>query len=235
MRARVRSSSIKSCLIILLGLALAVSMAAQDYPLLYENDFEHGMSVQDFQFTDPSAWRLSDTLDNQSLELFGKSQYAARVRSPFNIAMLDKVKVGNFVLEVNLKQTGREYGHRDMCLFFGMKDPTNFYYVHIASIADPNAHNIFIVNDEPRRNIATKTTNGIKWGQNWNTVRIERNVESGTIKVYFNDMSEPIMEAEDTHFDAGYIGFGSFDDTGMIDNIKLWGEVAKSKSEFFRQ
>lgn len=216
-------------------LFLGLSLNAQDYPLLYENDFEHGMSVQDFEFTDPSAWRLKDTLGNQSLELFGKSQYAPRVRSPLNIAMMNKVKVRNFVLEVNLRQTGREYGHRDMCLFFGMKDPSNFYYVHMASIADPNAHNIFLVNDEPRRNIAKKTTDGIKWGQDWNTIRIERNVDEGTIKVYFNDMNEPIMEAEDTHFDAGYIGFGSFDDTGMVDNIKIWGEPATAPSKFFRQ
>lgn len=235
MRNLVSSSDPKNYLFLLLFTSLMSNLQAQDYPLLYENDFEHGMSVQDFQFTDPSAWRLSDTLGNQSLELFGKSQYAARVRSPFNIAMMDQVKVGNFVLEVNLKQTGREYGHRDMCLFFGMKDPTNFYYVHIASIADPNAHNIFIVNDEPRRNIAKKTTEGIKWGQDWNTIRIERNVESGSIKVYFNDMTEPIMEAEDTHFATGYVGFGSFDDTGMVDNIKLWGEVATTQSDFFRQ
>lgn len=216
-------------------LVFSYTLSAQDYPLLYENDFEHGMSVQDFDFTDPSAWRLSDTLDNQALELFGKSQYSPRVRSPLNIAMINKLKVRNFVLEVNLKQTGREYGHRDMCLFFGMKDPANFYYVHMASIADPNAHNIFLVNDEPRTNIATKTTEGIKWGQKWNTVRIERNVDAGTIKVYFNDMNEPIMEAEDTHFAEGYIGFGSFDDTGMIDNIKIWGEVAMGAGKFFRQ
>lgn len=221
--------------LLVLCLFISLSLHAQDYPLLYENDFEHGMSVQDFEFTDPSAWRLKDTLGNQSLELFGKSQYVPRVRSPWNIAMLNKVKVRNFVLEVNLRQTGREYGHRDMCLFFGMKDPSNFYYVHMASIADPNAHNIFLVNDEPRTNIAKKTTDGIKWGQDWNTVRIERNVDEGTIKVYFNDMNEPIMEAEDTHFDVGYVGFGSFDDTGMVDNIKLWGEVAIAPSKFFRQ
>lgn len=219
----------------LLFLLLGCSGFAQDYPLLYENDFEHGMSLQDFEFTDPSAWRLSDTLDNQSLELFGKSDYSPRVRSPLNIAMLNQVKVGSFVLEVNLKQTGREYGHRDMCLFFGMKDPSNFYYVHMASIADPNAHNIFIVNDEPRKNIATKTTEGIKWGERWNTIRIEREVASGSIKVYFNDMETPIMEAEDTHFEAGYIGFGSFDDTGMVDNIKIWGELAGRKNDFFRR
>ena len=47
-------------------------------------------------------------------------------------------------------------------------------------------------------------------------------------------MSEPIMETTDMHFAEGYIGFGSFDDTGLVDNIKIWGEVTKEKVGFFR-
>ncbi len=210
------------------------SLFGQDFPLLYENDFEKGSTIGDFEFSDPSAWKLSDSLNNQYLELFGKSEYQARVRSPFNIAVLNSFTIGSFVLEADLKQTGREYGHRDMCLFFGMNDATNFYYVHIASVADENAHNIFIVNDEPRRNIAEKTTQGANWGNNWNKVRLERDVETGTIKVYFNDMNHPIMEATDTHFISGYIGFGSFDDTGLVDNIKLWGEKVPAKKGLFK-
>ena len=140
-------------------------------------------------------------------------------------------------MEVNLAQTGREYGHRDMCLFFGMKDASNFYYVHIATKADPHAHNIFLVNDEPRVAIAEKTTEGIEWGKvgEWQKIRIERRVEEGSIKVYFDDMTTPIMEATDTHFGDGYIGFGSFDDTGMVDNIKIWGpKTSEAKYGFFQ-
>ena len=59
-------------------------------------------------------------------------------------------------------------------------------------------------------------------------------MENGTIKLFFDDMSQPIMETTDTHFVDGYIGFGSFDDNGMIDNIKLWGEQARERSEFFK-
>lgn len=36
-------------------------------------------------------------------------------------------------------------------------------------------------------------------------------------------MKTPFMEAEDKHLDFGYIGFGSFDDTGKINNIKIRG------------
>jgi hypothetical protein len=206
----------------------------QNYSLLYENNFEQNPEVLDFEFTDSAAWKLSESSNNKCLELFGKSNYTPTVRSPYNIAVLKSVMVGSFILEVDLKQTGREYEHRDMCLFFGMKDPTNFYYVHIATAADENAHNIFIVNDEPRRNIAYRTTEGIDWNDNWNKIRLEHDVESGLIKVYFNNMRQPIMEATDTHFNGGYIGFGSFDDTGMIDNIMLWGNPMELKNGFFK-
>ena len=144
--------------------SLASLSFGQKYPLLYENDFSN-RGLEDFEFTDSSAWRLS--VGDESLELFGESNYRSRVRSPFNIAVLKSVMVGSFILEADLKQTGREYGHRDMCLFFGLSNATNFYYIHIASVADQNAHNIFIVNDEERKNIAEKTTKGVDWGDDW--------------------------------------------------------------------
>jgi hypothetical protein len=111
-----------------------------------------------------------------------------------------------------------------MCVFFGFKDPANFYYVHLATRADEHAHNIFIVNDEPRVKIASKTTEGVQWGLGvWHKVRIERTAGDGSIKVFFDDGETPIMQASDTHFEQGRIGFGSFDDTGMVANIRVWG------------
>ena len=35
----------------------------------------------------------------------------------------------------------KEYGHRDMVFVFGYQSPAKFYYVHIATKADPNANN----------------------------------------------------------------------------------------------
>ncbi|WP_299557343.1 hypothetical protein [Seonamhaeicola sp.] len=211
-----------------------IQLQAQDYPLVYENNFEDGQNMHGFEFTDATAWRLSDTLNNKSLELFNLSKYELPVSSPFNIGVLTQIKVGSFVLEVDVKQTSREYPHRDICLFFNVKDPTNYYYVHISSVADPHAHSIFLVNDEPQTNITSKVSKGVAWGNNWHKVRIERDVKVGMIKVFFDDMSMPIMEAVDKHFDQGFIGFGSFDDTGMFDNIKIWGESVKESGKFFK-
>lgn len=208
----------------------------EGYRLVYSQDFTAATALDDFEFSDPAAWRLGRQDGRPALELFRQSRYRPRVRSPFNIALIRGVEVGDFVLEAELLQTGREYGHRDMCVFFAAKDPANFYYVHLATAADPHAHNIFLVNDEPRVAIATRTTKGIDWGQNvWHRIRIERTLADGAIRVFFDDMEQPIMEAKDQHFDYGRIGFGSFDDTGMVRNIRLWAPgLAPKRQGFFR-
>jgi len=203
--------------------------------LLYEQDFQKAGALRDFVTTDPAAWKIATTNEQRALALTKQSQYKPPVRSPVNIALIADKVFTDFVMEVDLVQTGREYGHRDMCLFFGVQNPTNFYYAHIATAADPNAHNIFVVTNAPRKNIAKETTKGVNWGLGvWHKVRLERDTKSGTINVYFDDMSKPIMSAEDKSFGAGHIGFGSFDDTGMIDNIRIWGSnVGTKKSGFF--
>jgi len=208
------------------------------YELLYEQDFSDEAALRDFEMTDDRAWQLAEGKYGPALELHGKSEYKPRVRSPYNIAMIKDKMFGSFVLEADVRQTGREYGHRDMCFFFNIKDASNFYYVHMASKPDPHAHNIFLVNDEPRVAIAERVSGGVDWGDTdaWHKIRIARDVQEGTIKVYFDDMENPIMEGNDTHFSAGHIGFGSFDDTGMVDNIKVWAPDYATKGEgFFSQ
>ncbi|MFT4565564.1 MAG: hypothetical protein ACI9FN_000517 [Saprospiraceae bacterium] len=227
----------------LLILFFAINLVAQEssvpdnYKLVYTQDFATPQATSDFEMTDRRAWRIAKEGENDVLQLFGKSDYKARVRSPFNIALLKEPIVGDFVMEVKLAQSGKEYGHRDLCLFFGVNSPTDYYYVHIASITDDHANNIFIVNDEPRTKISSKTTSGTDWGptNSWHKARVERNVTEGTIKIYFDDMSTPIMEATDTHFDKGRIGFGSFDDTGQFDEIKIWAPaVIEPQTTFFK-
>ncbi|MBI3878346.1 MAG: hypothetical protein HY300_20680, partial [Verrucomicrobia bacterium] len=124
-----------------------------------------------------------------------------------------------------------------MCVFFGFTEPQKFYYTHIAVAADPHAHNVFIVNDAPRTAIAKETTKGITWNQNeWHKIRAERDTKAGTYKLFFDDMTKPIMLAEDKTFANGHIGFGSFDDLGKITNIRIWGTSAETKkTEFFKK
>ncbi len=191
--------------------------------------------AREWTMTDSSAWKAVPDPSGGALELFGESAYKPEVRSPLNIALLNDSGVGDFTLELEALQTGKEYGHRDLCLFFGFQNPTQFYYVHMASAADEHAHNIFLVDKAPRRAIATTTTKGIEWGStnSWHHIKLERSVKEGAIRVYFNDLAKPIMTAQDKTFGVGSIGVGSFDDTGKFRAIHLNAPaIAKSHVEF---
>ena len=222
-----------SCLIMsVAGLLLVISFAGcngpadisngKSMPVVFEADFEDG-SLDAWNATDPQAWRIEDGGSGKVLALYKQSKYKPEVRSPVNINLIKDVEVESFVLELKMHSTTRDYGHRDMCLFFGHQDPSHFYYVHIANQSDAHANSIFIVNGKPRVSIAKTRTEGMKWDDKWHTVRLERDVEKGTIKVFFDDRAEPIMTAVDHHFKWGKVGVGSFDDTGQYDEIRLLG------------
>lgn len=187
---------------------------------VYHGTFAAETDVEPLHTSDPTRWRRNDEGGVASLELLGKSDYEPAVRSPYSIALLPDVDVGDFDLELDVLQTGREYGHRDLCLFFGFQDPQHFYYVHLASKPDPNAHNVFVVDGAPRQNLLPPPVAGVDWGQDqWHHVRIERRVEAGTIRVFWDDQPEPILETASSRFDHGRIGLGSFDDSGRFANV----------------
>ena len=211
-------------LISALALPLAALAAEPDMPLLYENDFEDG--IEGLSMTDPDAWKHETVDGNGVLALTAASDYQPPVRSPLNIAWINDLVVTDFVLEADLEQTGREYGHRDLCLFYGIQGPQYFYYTHLATEADEHANSIFLVNNAARVSIAQERTDGTKWTEGFHKVRIVRDAESGLIEVYFDDMENPVMKTVDKTFTYGQLGFGSFDDVGRFDNVKVWGKRA---------
>jgi hypothetical protein len=198
---------------------------AGDLPLAYQSEFERDQTTG-WDFTDTSAWRIKRLDDRHKgvLEQFQASKYQPAVRSPLNIALLQGHDLADFVLDLQVRSTTRDYGHRDICLFFGHQDPSHFYYVHLGKQADDAANSIFLVNGKPRVSIAEKRTKGTPWTDLWHHVRIVRNVKDGLIQVYFNDMQSPAMSAHDKTFTHGRLGVGSFDDTGMFDDIRIWGK-----------
>lgn len=218
-----------AAVLILVGAAPAEEKPAgipKEYKLLYSQDFDKPDAIKDFVLTDPAAW----TVGKGALELTKQSAYKPPHRSPFNIALVRGKVFGDCILEAECLQTGKEYGHRDMVFVFGFQSPAKYYYVHIATKADDHANNVFLVKDAPRVKIAKETNAGNNWGLDvWHKVRIERKASDGTVKVYFDDLKKPIMLAEDRTFGAGWIGFGSFDDTGKVRNIRVWGPSAEDK------
>jgi hypothetical protein len=196
-----------------------------------------------FVVSDPAVWAFgADENKKGYLQLEYdrkkyKSTHTPKHRSPVHIAILKQYPLTDFVMDVELQSTTEEYGHQDLCLFFGFESPEKYYYVHIAKAADMNAHNVFIVNEADRKNIAKETTKGVEWKKDtWHTVRLVRQASTGLIEVYFDDMTKPIMKAEDKTFQTGFAGFGSFDDTGRFRHVTLYTKnlVLGKKAEFFK-
>jgi hypothetical protein len=214
----------RHCSLLIVALGTVSALRADDLPLVFEDDFESG-DISAWSATDPAAWKLDVQEGNHVFNQFQQSKVQTPVRSPFNRAVRRGVIVGDFQLDVELQSTARDYPHRSLCLFFGYQDPSHFYYVHFGQQADDHANQIFIVNEAPRTKISTKSTDGTPWDNEWHHARIRRNVATGSIEVFFDNMDEPVMTATDTTFAWGEVGIGSFDDTGNFDRIRLLGKV----------
>tara|TARA_B100000809_G_scaffold189742_1_gene188282 strand:+ start:40 stop:1446 length:1407 start_codon:yes stop_codon:yes gene_type:complete len=203
-----------------------VSAGAAGLPLLFFDNFESGKAGH-WAPGDGNAWKVSAVGGSKVYSQFKQSKVKNPVRSPFNRSLIKGVTVGSFALDVRLQSTIKDYGHRDLCLFFGYQDPAHLYYVHLGKKMDAHANNIFIVNNKPRLKISKTTTAGTNWDDAWHHARVVRDVVSGTISVYFDDMTKPVMTAIDTTFSWGQVGLGSFDDTGNFDAVYLFGEAVK--------
>jgi hypothetical protein len=207
--------------------AVPVQSHDSKLPLLYTEDFENGSDR--WEPTDANAWKIVETKSGKVYSQFQQSKFNPPHRSPFNFSLLKGVSVGDFVLDVKLQSTVKDYAHRDMCLIFGYQDSAHFYYVHFGKKTDDHANQIFIVNGAPRTKISTKTTPGTNWDDEWHRVRIVRRIEDGAIEVYFDDLTTPVMTATDKRFSWGRVGIGSFDDTGNWDDVTLRGVKAERK------
>jgi hypothetical protein len=188
---------------------------------LFEDDFGKGLGR--WKPTDGKAWKVVETKDGKALSQHAQSRYKPKHRSPLNYALVKDLVVGDFVLEAKVRSTARDYGHRDVCLFFGWQSPEKFYYAHLAKKADDHANQVFIVNDKPRVKVSKTTTEGTNWTDGWHHVKVVRKVADGTIEVYFDDMKKPVMTASDKTFAWGQVGVGSFDDTAEWRDVKVSG------------
>jgi hypothetical protein len=201
-------------------------------PPLLDEDFSKG--ADRWEPISPEGWKIIDENGQKLLSQFKIIDATKKLphRSPWGIAFLKDMTLGDFVLEVKLRETADEKAHRDCCLAFDYKDPAHFYYIHFSPAKnDPHADQVFIVNDADRLAITDKDhqSPGVNWGAKdaWHRLKIVRKVDDGLIEAYFDDMEKPIMTAHDKTFKSGRIGIGTFDDTADFAEVKIWGNKAK--------
>lgn len=210
----------KDCLMSRLALALValscVSVLRAEEVVFTEN-FDSG--AERWELLDPATWKSTEYDGNAAIEITArKSDYKPPTRSPGHVALVKDLEVGSFDITFRVRSTMDTGNHRDCCVFFGYQDDQHFYYAHLGAKPDPHSGQIMIVKEAPRLALTTneKLT---PWDNDWHTVRLTRDVESGRIEVFFDDMTTPHMSVTDTTFGKGRVGIGSFDDLNAFDDI----------------
>ena len=197
------------------------------YILLYSQNFSGRNPLTDFSFSAPVSWKISGDRHNYFMNFPEKINHADSTGRPNTLAILSSHMYSDFIMELDIMTTGEGQADRGICIVYGFKDTSNYYYIRLASIAGEDSHNVFLVNKTVLTKISAKTSESINLENNkWHKVKVIRNILEKTITVYFNDMINPVMKAKDRTLIMGYIGFGSAGSAGKIDNINIWAPTS---------
>lgn len=174
-------------------------------------------------FLNTGSWKSGEHEGRKCLILDVPGKQRPPVRRPSEFALLKGDKpVGGFTVEAATLMP-KSVKNRDVCLVFGYKDDTHFYYAHISSNSDNKFHNIIMrVDGDSRTRINLEKDPAPRLADGWRTIRIQHSV-NGEIKVFVDDMETPNMTAKDITYPVGRIGFGSFDDRAAFSGLVLSG------------
>lgn len=179
----------------------------------------------EWKLADEGAWKWDGEGEASVLSLVRQSEHRPKVRSPFNLAWFEGAEWGSFVLTAEVRLDLFNDGNNDLCVAFGKVGETKFYYAHLGQKADGVHLQIHVVDDADRRAITEERVDVLPWEpEKWHQVRLERDVESGSVKVWFD--GREVLSATDATFGKGRIGLGSFDDLGSFRNVVI-GEKQK--------
>jgi len=193
--------------------------------LLAQWDFEEG-SAEGWRPNDPAHWRVVAKNGTMVYELTAPGKQG-KIRAPTSWSLWTGHNVTSFEFSGRMRcYADTANDRRDMCVFFHFQDPTHFYFVHFSASSD-EAHNIIgLVNGADRVKINAEPAGASAFrmtDMEWHEFKVVCDARSGEIRAYLDDMTKPILTARDRTLGRGFVGVGSFDDTGSFDNLKLLG------------
>jgi hypothetical protein len=204
---------------LLIALALVVpglqSVASQ---LTVKPQISETRGLADFDLDGNGEWSIA----GQTLVLAKAGVPGGKIRRPAALAILKSEPLSDLTMRLELRSTApADLAVRDVQLIVGYQSPSQFYYVHLSAKTDAVHNGIFLVNNADRKRIDEPTSTARLTDQAWHRVRLERNVTTGTIAVYFDDLPAPILTATDRTLTSGRVGVGSFDETGEFRNFDI--------------
>ncbi len=197
---------------------------AQDLPLLVRSDFESEKAAG-WRPNIAANWRVAEAEAGRAYELVAAGTQG-RVRAPTSWSLLDGYDLTAFEFSGRFKSTADPANMLgDICIFFNFQDPEHFFYVHFAGASD-EVHNIIgLVNGSDRAKVNREAAGGSAarlTDRGWHVFKVTCD-GAGEVKAYIDDMSSPVLTARDTVLGHGLVGVGSFDDTGLFDDLEIRG------------
>lgn len=178
-------------------------------------------AIEQWELQDPASWTVEDGV----LRLHTAGRPAGPIRKPSRWAVLRGEPLGDVVVDAQVRADApTERMGRDVLVVLGYQSPTRFYYVHLSNETTYPHNGIFLVNDADRVRLDGGKAVPRLMDAGWHDVRVVRDVDTGEIAVYLDDMSQPLMRAADTTLTWGRVGFGSFDDPASFRAVRVQGE-----------
>lgn len=202
------------------ALFLAASLAAEQ--ARWSDDFS-GPKLDGWHLPLPADWSRVDSGGSGVLRL-EKGEPIGNPRRPVKFALFEPGCVSDFEVETRIRRFGRS-----MLVAFGFQDRAHFYYAHVSG--DDGSHRvhngIFKVDGGERFRIAGEGSAAALPTEDWHRIRVVREAASGKIEVYADDDPKPRFAVVDESFRYGWVGLGSFNETGEFDDFELRGVVSK--------
>jgi hypothetical protein len=218
----------KRCFVLMLSAILAVlngssQQLPEGYILQYQQSFNGSKSLSDFRVENPEAWGIFNAGGNFYLHFKDLPHQGLPSMRPENIAFINNHIFGDFILEAQVMPVTDSNGFGEICLFVGLKDLSNYYCIQLADRCDSLHHGIYVVKKSVIRKLTGSDAHPVSWEPGkWQRIRVERNIVKRTILVYFGDANQPVLQCKDYELVMGSVGFGSFNGSGKIDNIRIW-------------
>ncbi len=194
--------------------------------LSFREDFEK-VDLSSWAFPFPEDWAILAEGPNHFLHM-KRSREPGVPRRPLQFALLKGTKVGSFEFQTRVRREGRS-----MIVVFNYVDTLHFYYAHLSGdrAQEQPVHNgVFIVNGEPRKRIAGLDAPPALPDGSWHHIRVSRDTPSGLIEVFVDRQETPLFNVDDRTFVCGWVGIGSFDETGDFDDVALRSNDAGCES-----
>jgi len=205
-------------LILVLLLAGPVLVAAD---ARWSVDFENG-DLSEWHVPLPDDWKVAAEGGNRFLRLV-KSGPVGEPRRPTKFALFSPGCVSDFEAEVRMRRAGKS-----LLIAFGFQDRAHFYYAHLsADDGNTRVHNgLFKVNGGIRYRIGGSGSKPVLPTQGWHRVKVARKVADGSIDVFVDGESAARFSVVDADYKYGWVGLGSFDETGDFDDFRLSGAAS---------